>query len=842
MLKNRTLTVLIVSILMIAMAVPIFALPNAAAQDETPSVPSYVYLGVISNPIGVNQELLLHIGSPHALQSVEMGWEGLTVIVTYPDGHNITLGPYKTDSTGGTGGIFIPDVDGNYTLQSYFPEQVTSTSKRGQGMAIGTIVRAGHSEPVHLVVQQEPIPLYPGVPLPTEYWNRPIDAQLREWSVIGGSWLESTPENKFVPYNTEAPDSAHILWTKPLALGGIAGEEAEEDAFSAGDAYEGKWNSRFIVSGVVVYNHRTSERPLEYEAYDVHTGEHLWTTTFLDNRTISMAQILRWNGYNHHGVYSYLWVTSGSTWYAFDPLTAKLLITVENVPSGSTVVGENGWIYRYSYSSSEKLLRIWNMTAFGTWSGSGYRAGGSWAANTHYRTLDAGGWDGTSTAQMKAYMNVTLPEGTLPGGSRAIQRVWIGDRAVGAELSRTAIRLWAVSLQPGSEGHLLYNETWTPPASWEADQVTVSGFSAGWMAWSQEDYVAVMLVKETREHFGFDLMTGKYIWGPTEPTHYLDSIDDSASDVRCIAYGKLYAASVGGIVYCFDVKTGETLWTYEAKQKYTEYLFQDTWWLKPLFITDGKIYLGHTEHSPINPRPRGAPFICLNTTTGEEIWTADGLFRQTRWGGRGIIGDSVMVTMDTYDQRIYAVGKGPSALTVAAPDMGVPSGSSIMIHGTVTDVSPGTNDIALTMRFPNGVPAVADESMSEWMLHVYKQFPMPMNTVGVPVTIDVMDANGNYRNIGTAVSDASGVFNFEWMPDIPGKYTVIATFAGSDSYYPSYAQTAFVVDEAAATPEPQQDVTAPPPTDMYILSGVAAIIIAIVIGFAVTILMLRKRP
>jgi hypothetical protein len=146
------------------------------------------------------------------------------------------------------------------------------------------------------------------------------------------------------------------------------------------------------------------------------------------------------------------------------------------------------------------------------------------------------------------------------------------------------------------------------------------------------------------------------------------------------------------------------------------------------------------------------------------------------------------------------------------------------------------------MRFPNGVPAIADESMSEWMLHVYKQFPMPMNTVGVPVTIDVMDANGNYRNIGTAVSDATGVFNFEWMPDIPGKYTVIATFAGSDSYYPSYAQTAFVVDEAAATPEPQQDVTAPPPTDMYILSGVAAIIVAIVIGFAVTILMLRKRP
>ena len=701
-------------------------------------------------------------------------------------------------------------------------------------------MREGYSPPIHLVVTQEPIPLYPGHPLPTEYWSRPIDAQLREWTTIGGSWLVSTPENKYVPYNEEAPESAHILWTQPLALGGIAGGEAEEDAFSTGDAYEGKWTSRFIVSGVVIYNHRTSDRPLEYEAYDIHTGEHLWTTTFLDNRTISMAQILRWNGYNHHGVYSYLWVTSGSTWYAFDPLTAKLLITVENVPSGTTVVDENGWIYRYSYSSSSHLLRIWNMTAFGTWSGSGYRAGGSWAANTHYQTLDAGGMGSNSTtAQRMAYTEITLPEGTLPG---SIQRLWIGDRAVGASASRTAISLWAISLEPSNEGHLLYNTTWTPPASWEDDLVTISGFGAGWMAWSQEDYAAVFLVKETREHFGFDLTTGKFLWGPSEPTHYLDSVDDSASDVRCIAYGKLYTASVGGIAYCFDVKTGELLWKYEAKQKYTDYLFQDTWWLKPLFITDDKIYLGHTEHSPINPRPRGAPFICLNATTGEEIWTADGLFRQTRWGGRGIIGDSVFVTMDTYDQRVYAVGKGPSALTVNAPDVGVPSGSSLMIRGTVTDVSPGTNDIALTMRFPTGVPAVSDESQSEWMLHVYKQFELPMNTVGVSVTIDVMDANGNYRNIGTAISDATGCYNLEWTPDIPGKYTVIASFEGSKSYYPSYAQTAFVVNEA---PEPTTEPTSQPESlsETYFVPAVAGIIVVIVIGFALlTLLLLRKRP
>ena len=31
-----------------------------------------------------------------------------------------------------------------------------------------------------------------------------------------------------------------------------------------------------------------------------------------------------------------------------------------------------------------------------------------------------------------------------------------------------------------------------------------------------------------------------------------------------------------------------------------------------------------------------------------------------------------------------------------------------------------------------------------------------------------------------------------WIPDIAGKYTVTATFTGTNSYYSSYAETAFV--------------------------------------------------
>ena len=42
------------------------------------------------------------------------------------------------------------------------------------------------------------------------------------------------------------------------------------------------------------------------------------------------------------------------------------------------------------------------------------------------------------------------------------------------------------------------------------------------------------------------------------------------------------------------------------------------------------------------------------------------------------------------------------------------------------------------------------------MGYVYQQQPLPNNFTGVPVTIDVMDSNGNYRNIGTATTDATG--------------------------------------------------------------------------------------
>jgi hypothetical protein len=200
-----------------------------------------------------------------------------------------------------------------------------------------------------------------------------------------------------------------------------------------------------------------------------------------------------------------------------------------------------------------------------------------------------------------------------------------------------------------------------------------------------------------------------------------------------------------------------------------------------------------------------------------------------------------MAAMDTYDMRIYAVGKGPSAITIDAPMTAITAGDSMVLRGTLTDISPGTNDEALAMRFPNGVPVVSDKSMSDWMLYVYKQFPKPLDATGVEVSIDALDPNNNLVHIGTATTDNAGSFSYLWQtPDIPGKYTIIATFPGSNSYYGSSANTAMGIVELPTTLQPSaQPLNASDPNLIY---AAAAIIIAIIIVGIVLALIIRKRP
>ncbi len=826
--KNRT-TIAIAVFLMLTIAVPFVTIQAADAATANTRA-TYAFCGVVPNPTGVGQQVTLHVGITHQTSWPQAGWVDLSVTVTKPDNNTETITNIDTDTTGGTGVSYTPTMTGTYYFQTHFPEQVLVYACGGT--PADTTMLASDSEKTALTVTDEPVEYYPGMPLPAEYWTRPIDSQLREWSSIAGNWLApvtglSSATNNRIALSNDAPETAHVLWARN-DLGGsgsglVGGEQYDDHGYYTGDAYEGKFGGAIIISGVLYYN-----RDLNYlfgggitqdvVAVDLHTGKELWVKNW-NNTRLAFGQILYWESPNGHGAYSYLWATSGTTWNAFDPLTGDWVYGMTNVPGGTNYYGPNGEILKYSISNG-RLLR-WNSTWAMKWDDtrtvySPY----SWLAghaNLMGTTKDAsGGYD----------INVTVPEG-LPG---SVQVAFVDDRIIGASIGAKQTTVWGINLKRGQEGTLLFNTTWNNPSAWITGNQTIS-----WEAFSPDSLVGTMWSKELRQHYGVSLETGQLIWGPTASQDYRDQFYQTGS---AIAYGNLYASGIGGTLYCYDVKTGKLTWNYSATDTYVEFKISPDWWLYVAFVSDGKVYAGHYEHSSGDPKPRGAPFLCLNATTGDVIWEIDGAFRQTMWGDPAIIGDSIIATMDTYDQQIYAIGKGPSATTVTAPDSGIPFGSSIMIRGTVTDVSPGTNSDALTMRFPNGVPAVSDESMSDWMLYVYKQFQQPASATGVEVSLDVVDENGNYRNIGTATSDASGVFSYAWKPDIPGTYTVYATFAGSKAYYGSYAETSFVVDEApAATPEPTPVAQAP--VETYFAISTIAIIVAIAI---VGVLILRKRP
>ncbi len=213
-------------------------------------------------------------------------------------------------------------------------------------------------------------------------------------------------------------------------------------------------------------------------------------------------------------------------------------------------------------------------------------------------------------------------------------------------------------------------------------------------------------------------------------------------------------------------------------------------------VADGKAYVGIIEHSASAPYWKGTKEHCLNATTGEVIWKI-AMHGASTAGGLGAIttgfalADGYFVTLNLYDMQIYSIGKGPSATTVTVSPKISARGAKVLLEGTVIDTAAGTKQTEQAARFPHGVPAVSDKSMSAWMEYVYMQKPKPTEVIGVKVHLTAIDPNGNFQDLGTATSNSLGNYAIEWTPPVPGLYTVTATFEGSESYYRSEAGTSF---------------------------------------------------
>jgi outer membrane protein assembly factor BamB len=686
------------------------------------------------------------------------------------------------------------------------------------------------------------------------------------------------------------------MWTKVVQMGGVVGGDSfpiRGNTWFEGSAYSQRYGNPIIIHGRLYFNppvSYTGSQSGPNTCVDLRSGEVIWERD--DLPVFDFGLIYDVEDPQQHGVYPALLIDSaGSTWHIYDAWTGNFLVDVQSVQSGTEVIGPQGEHIRYvmtnegNSSNPDYRMRMWNSSLL--WDGEGFGTSGlspTWDTQTFTDTV-------TVNVTTTTYVNGTLVitetptttttsetyvDGNEYGGSHnrfndldnaipwrngmspspSVIFAEYGDIMIlrqGSLPGLTNAGFGGTSQSPytymgvnlnaskGAIGALLWSKEYDPPTGAGLANVSVIQGVADF-----ESRVFTETYKETRQHVGYSMVDGRRLW-TTEMQAPLDYYGNPSIPwlSSLAAYGKIYSSGYGGIIYAYDSLTGDLVWTYGngGEGNSTNSGFQLAYGHYPTFIGafgSGMVYSFTAEHTVNTPIYKGSMARGINATDGTEVWTLsdyDGSFFAISYA----IADGFATFFNGYDNRVYSVGRGPSATTVSAPDVAAAFGQPVVIKGTVMDVSQGLNlNDEIVSRFHNGVPAVSDDSMTNWMGYIWQQRPRPTDAVGVDVTISVLDANGNYRAIGTVTSDANGFFSLEWMPEIPGKYTVYASFDGTKGYWPSHDVDAFTVEEAPeATPPP----TAPPGsnTDSYVTGfGIGIIIAIVVVGFVI-IIMLRRR-
>jgi outer membrane protein assembly factor BamB len=604
--------------------------------------------------------------------------------------------------------------------------------------------------------------------------------------------------------------------------------------------YESKFNTPIIMYGRLYFN-----LPLSTSAgaggtvcIDLRTGQQVW---WANNTIISLGQEFDYQSPNQFGTIPYLWQT-GATYNCYDPWTGQWLFSLGNASTGTATYGPNGELLVYILNGANNWLAMWNSTkAIMYYQQPGILAGGNvwqWRPLMQ-RTMD---W------RQGLQWNVTTLSYKDPA-NQAISKVTPDVILATAGGGNTLPQNWQMEIGYSTlDGHQI----------WVQNRTTPLGSTIWALMGPAANGVYTEFYESTTQWQGFSLTTGQKLWGPTNPYPLATAPFGMYSWQASIAYGMLLAIDFGGYIHAYDIQTGTHIWDWFAGNSGLNTAY-GAWPLNnpPPVSADGKIYIsaGHGYNPPLF---KGAKMYCVNATDGTLLWSLLGFHTYN-----GIlVADGYLVAYNSYDAQVYCYGKGQTATTVSASPITLANGGTTTIQGTVTDQSPGKTCLGIPAA---GTPAISDASMSPWMEYLYEQQPKPTNATGVKVTLSTFDPNNNTYVIGTTTSDANGLYKIMWTPPVPGAYTIIATFAGSDSYYGSSAETAIGVTNAptaqvpiaipaptatppptvTTTPSPSPQVTEtpiPPPSNAgvpttYIIIAVVAIIIVV----AAAALALRRR-
>jgi outer membrane protein assembly factor BamB len=846
-------------------------LPSGVTPDMT--VTTTPYLSFRPNPVGENQTILVNLWLDPG-PSVTRYFRDLTVTITKPDGTTDVkkMNSYFADSTA----WFEYEVDqtGTWKLKfdfpgAYFPAgnytMLEGTSNAGftENYPKSVYYEPASTGEQTLTVQEEPVLPWPSAELPNNYyWTRPVMAENREWATILGDypwrgpatcsdaiWPANTnrywsPSYSFTPY-VQGPTTSHIVWKRPGVgvISGLYGGDVGTISMQSGGGnptivYQGRAYQTVtkpmpqMINGSLV-NMATSV----WQCYDFRTGEIIWEETGLGNAAPTVIE------YDHGlpavpgaeaavGVTASLIAITGSATtpgrlLKYNPATGAVTVNV-SIPAFTTSL----------YYMNEYVLSVQQLNASGGPGDPGTPTAGI------YRLINWTTSGSSSNFTSRIITNQSWPRadlGPYGGGAGNPQDFSVGigfnirepnffdladmgypyvniayDNASGF---RYGTRIQAYSYVTGE---LLWDKT--------VNDTMYSGTTNV----ADHGKLAVLMRDGTFMAWDYD---GTQLWRSERMDYPWDAPGFGAYSIAS-AYGMFYRFGYGG-VYAFDWNTGKIVWKYTApafseyETPYTDengttvYSFN-----AGCQIADGKIYIYNTEHTPSQPITRGWGLHCINATTGELIW------KIKTPGAVGPISDGYM-SVSGSDGIQYVYGKGQSQTTVTAPQTAVPVGTTVLIQGTVLDMSPAQP----------GTPCVSAESMTTYMEYLHKQQPIDglwhnETVTGVPVQILAIGPDNETIDLGIVTSDMSGKFQLSWTtPQTEGVYKITATFMGDGSYGSSWDETGLIVGQAQATPSSSSsaisvnDVVGP--LSVYIIAGVIAVIIAIAI---VGVMILRKHP
>ena len=836
--------------------------PLPAGVTPQYTINTTAYLSFTPNPIGVGQLLLVNMwttpGMYHAFYANDY-----TVTIQMPNGTQIVVGPinsylgdasawfqYTVDQAGtwrlkfDYGGTYLPA--GNYTDRpGGFGAGLFSTPGNLYTLGASVWYTPSSTDWQNLTVQADMVASWPPNPFPNDYWTRPVSPNNRDWAASIGNFPWSGviyyPNGRVLyasNYKYQAyvmgPTSAHIVWRRQGAITGLVGEGYGAQAFTITSPqptiiFQGRAFETYTKPGV------GTTATTYLRSYDIRTGQLYWeypvqTTTTIGFFGPTVTPIAPTCISYEIGTPQTPGATASVSFNAYlvaatnpvgnnsgrilkwDPFTGAIVVNITGQPLGFALQqsgggglfgGAGNFLYNDPYALS--LQTLGNTT------------------NPSYYLINwtiAGTSDNFTTRILN---NITWPRNTLGtvdfDEGVAVTANWANPPGpqwcIGYDIQSVDLKTGAVLF------HIVSNDTLKDNIQTPSSLVVNRGKIALAMQNLHWDFFDARSGEKLFESEQTD-----YPWGNwwAYATSSYDFNESKSAVIATSYYG----------VYAIDWDDGKILWKYS----HPSVPFEDPYGTDPFFagvlIADGKVYAYNTEHTPTAPIARGWRVYCINATTGESIWNCG------TPGNPGSVADGYLTVASIYDGYLYCYGRGQTKTTITTPDTTVSNGTSLIIKGSVLDMSPAQP----------GTPAVSRDSMRTQMEYLHMQQPIDglfhnETITGVPVTLTAIDSNGNVIDIGSATTNGYyGTFSMEWTPPAAGKYTIIASFAGDDSYGSSTAGAGLSVGttsqqtQPTQSPQPGTGISASDAT-LLVVGATIAIIIAIAI---VGLLILRRRP